>query len=85
MKKLSKETAGLMSKLKDAVEKEGGECIISISKGMYISQAMHGSANDIIALLCCGVDEVANKTGVSAVSILIKMLNAALNVEGEKE
>lgn len=84
MKKLSKETAELMSKLKDAVEKEGGECVISIGKGKYLSQAMHGPANDIIALLCCGVDGVANKTGVSSVSILIKMLDVVLNVEGEK-
>ena len=73
MKKLSKETAELMSKLKDAVEKEGGECVISIGKGKYLSQAMHGPANG-----------VANKTGVSSVSILIKMLDVVLNVEGEK-
>lgn len=84
MEKLSKETAELMSKLKDAVEKEGGEYIISIGKGKYLSQAMYGETNDIIALLCCGVDQVANKTGMSAVSVLIKMLDAVLNVEGEK-
>lgn len=84
MKKLSEETAELMSKLKDAVEKEGGECIISIGKGKYLSQAMHGSVNDIIALLCCGVDGVANKTGESNISILIKMLDTVLNVKGEK-
>lgn len=85
MEKLSEETAELMSKLKDAVEKEGGECIISIGKGKYLSQAMHGSANDIIALLCCGVDQVADKTGMPAASILIKMLDVMLNVEGEKD
>ena len=85
MKKLSEETCELMSKLKDAVEEEGGECIISIGKGKYLSQAMHGPANDIIALLCCGVNGVANKTGMSAVSILMKMLGAILDVEGEKE
>lgn len=85
MKKLSKETCELMSKLKDAVEEEGGECIISIGKGSYLSQAMHGTANDIVALLCCGVDQIAKKTGKSNISILTKMLVATLNVEGDKE
>lgn len=85
MKKLSEETAKLISKLKDAVEEEGGECIISIGKGKYLSQAIYGETNNIIALLCCGVDQVANKTGMSAASILMKMLDVVLNVEGDKE
>lgn len=85
MKKLSEETCELMSELKDAVEKEGAICAISIGKGNYLSQAMHGTANDIVALLCCGVDQVAKKTGESSVSILMKMLGAILNVEGEEE
>ena len=84
MEKLSEETCELMSKLKDAVEGEGAICVISIGKGNYLSQAMHGTANDIVALLCCGVDGVANKTGESIISILIKMLDTVLNVEGEK-
>ena len=84
MKKLSEETCELMSKLKEAVEDEGGICIISIGKGKYLSQAMYGTAEDMVALLCCGVDGVANKTGESAISVLIKMLDAVLNVEGEK-
>ena len=85
MEKLSEETCELMSKLKDAVEGEGAICVISIGKGSYLSQAMHGTANDIIALLCCGVDQIAKKTGESNISILIKMLGAMLDVEGEKE
>lgn len=84
MKKLSKETCELMSKLKDAVKGEGAECVISIGKGTYLSQAMHGTAEGMIALLCCGVDQIAKKTGESNISILIKMLDAVLNVEGEK-
>lgn len=84
MKKLSKETAELMSKLKDAVEKEGAICAISIGKGKYLSQALHGSARDIIALLCCGVDQVAQKTGEQPLSILIKMIDVMLNA-GEEE
>ena len=85
MKKLSEETCELMSKLKDAVEGEEAICVISIGKGNYLSQAMHGTANDIIALLCCGVDQIAKKTGGTNISILIKMLGATLDVEGEKE
>ena len=84
MKKLSEVTCDLMSKLKEAVEDEGGICIISIGKGKYLSQAMYGSAEDIVALLCCGVDGVANKTGEMPHSILIKMLDVMLNA-GEKE
>lgn len=85
MKKLSEETCELMSKLKDAVQEEGAICVISIGKGSYLSQAMHGTANDIVALLCCGVDQIAKKTGEPAVSILMKMLGAILDVEREKE
>ena len=85
MEKLSEETCELMSKLKDAVEGEGAECIISIGKGKYLSQAMHGTAEEIIALLCCGVDQIAKKTGESNISILTKMLVATLEVKGEKE
>ena len=85
MKKLSEETCELMSKLKDAAEKEGAECIISIGKGKYLSQAMHGTAEEIIALLCCGVDQIAKKTGESNISILTKMLIATLEVKGEKK
>lgn len=85
MKKLSKETCELMSRLKDAAEEEGAECIISIGKGKYLSQAMHGTAEEIIALLCCGVDQIAKKTGESNISILTKMLAATLEVKGEKE
>lgn len=85
MKKLSEETCELMSKLKDAVQEEGAQCVISIGKGNYLSQAMHGTATDIIALLCCGVDQIAKKTGESSVSILMKMFGAILNVEGDKE
>ena len=85
MKKLSKETCELMSKLKDAAEEEGAECIISIGKGSYLSQAMHGTAEEIIALLCCGVDQIAKKTGESNISILTKMLVASLEVKGDKE
>jgi hypothetical protein len=83
MKKLSKETAELMSKLKDAVEEEGAICAISIGKGKYLSQALHGSANDIVALLCCGVDQVAQKTGEQPLSILIKMINVMINAGEE--
>lgn len=85
MEKLSEETAKLMSKLKDAVEEEGAICVISIGKGNYLSQAMHGTAEEIIALLCCGVDQIAKKTGESNISILTKMLVATLEVKGEKE
>lgn len=85
MKKLSKETCELMSKLKDAVEGEEAICVISIGKGSYLSQAMHGTANDIIVLLCCGVDQIAKNTGESSISILMKMLGAILDVEGEKK
>ena len=85
MEKLSEETCELMLKLKDAVEKEGGICIISIGKGKYLSQAMYGTAKEIIALLCCGVDGVAKKTGEPNISILTKMLAATLEVKGEKE
>lgn len=84
MEKLSEETAELMSKLKKAVEDEGGIYIISIGKGKYLSQAMYGTAEDIVALLCCGVDGVAKQTGEPAHSILVKMLGAILNA-GEKE
>lgn len=84
MKKLSKETAELMSKLKDAVEKEGAICAISIGKGKYLSQALHGTANDIVALLCCGVDQVASKTGETPLAILMKMMGVMLNA-GEEE
>lgn len=84
MKKLSKETCELMSKLKAAVEEEGGECIISIGKGKYLSQAMYGPAEDIIALLCCGVEGVADRTGEPALTILTKMMAAVLNVRGKK-
>lgn len=84
MKKLSKETAELMSKLKKAVEDEGGICIISIGKGKYLSQAMYGTAEDIVALLCCGVDGVASNTGESSVSILTKMIGAMLDDGGGK-
>ena len=85
MEKLSEEAVELMSKLKDAVEKEGAICVISIGKGNYLSQAMCGTANDIIALLCCGVDQVSKKTGESAVSILTKMFGAMFDVLGEEE
>ena len=85
MEKLSEETCELMAKLKDAVQGEGAICVISIGKGSYLSQAMHGTANDIVALLCCGVDQIAKKTGEPAVSILMKMLGAILDVEREKE
>lgn len=85
MKKLSKETCELMSKLREAVQEEGAECIISIGKGKYLSQTMHGTADVLVALLCCGVDQIANKTGESNISILIKMLGVMLDAEGEKE
>ena len=85
MKKLSEETCELMSKLKDAVEKEGAMCVISIGKGKYLSQAMYGTTEEIVALLCCGVDQISNKTGESNISILIKMLGVMLDVEGDKE
>ncbi len=85
MKKLSEETCELMSKLKDAVEEEGGECVISIGKGKYLSQAMHGTADVLIALLCCGVDQVANKTGEQPLSILMKMICVMLDSGEEDE
>lgn len=85
MEKLSEEAVELMSKLKDAVQEEGAQCVISIGKGNYLSQAMYGETTDIIALLCCSVDQIAKKTGESNISILMKMLNVMLEVEGEKE
>lgn len=81
MKKLSKETCELMLKLKEAVKEEGGECIISIRKGKYLSQVLYGSPKNVIALLCCVVDHVAEDTGIKPFSILIKMTDAILNVE----
>lgn len=84
MEKLSEEAVELMSKLKDAVEKEGAICAISIGKGNYLSQALHGSADDIVALLCCGVDGVAQKTGEQPLSILIKMINVMINAGDEE-
>lgn len=85
MEKLSEEAVELMSKLKEAVQKEGAICVISIGKGKYLSQAMHGTAKDIIALLCCGVDQISEKTGEPAISILMRMMEVMFDVKGDKE